>query len=113
MKKKLTKAEIKILEKIISEDKPEYMSHVSTLEITDRNYTICGQYLHFLDSKTGKNDESLTLSSSLIAKIHGLEHGVGFILYINIGKIDCLEMFCYGDDIFPENLEEHHIEEWL
>ena len=32
------------------------------------------------------------------AKIDGLEHGMGFVLWLEEGYADCLEGYCYGED---------------
>lgn len=46
--------------------------------------------------------ETLTLGDTL-AEIPGLEHGMGFILWVKHGIIDSLEGYTYGEDI-PDSL---------
>ena len=40
-----------------------------------------------------------------VAKIDGLKHGMGFILWLKEGYASCLEGFGYGEDISSLNLE--------
>lgn len=73
--------------------------------VTDREFTGVGFFSDFYIS-----DKSPKLAfhhpiqiCDVIGQIDELPHGVGFVLFIKNGVIDCLEGFTYGDEKWPEH----------
>src|SRR5258708_39352833 len=77
-------------------DQAALEGQLSTATILSRENTGVGFYTRFsikhcADTVIGGE----RLRRGPVAKIHGLEHGMGFILGLNEGYSDCLEGDCY------------------
>lgn len=80
------------------EDRAALESQLSTASVISRENTGAGFYTHFAVER---------LSSAVIgggrlrngpaARIDGLQHGMGFILWLKDGYVDQLEGFCYDE----------------
>ena len=72
--------------------------------VIEREFTGVGFYSTF---QTSPKSPRLEIKHSIqlcgvIGQIDELPHGVGFVLFIKGGVIDCLEGFTYGDVKWPE-----------
>jgi hypothetical protein len=106
----INKFERAALEAILKTYAPEYEDHVQYLLVEKRENTGVGLYVDFSyrDNKLSFFSEKRTLGqtseSAVRAEIEGLEHGAGFVLYIDEGKITMLEVFCQGDNNWPDEI---------
>lgn len=85
----------------------EQFKHVNE---TNVELTGVGFYLKFTLSKTITpilNTNSLQISG-VEADINGLEHGVGFVLFLNNGRLDFLECFTYNEP-FPKVIKGFNV----
>jgi len=79
-------------------DRAALEAQLSTAVILSRENTGAGFYTRFSVkrcSDTAIGGERLRRGP--VAKIDGLEHGMGFILWLNEGYADCLEGYCYEE----------------
>jgi len=61
-------------------------------EITSRKFTGCGFFTDFyIPNKTFTLPESVNLELWCLGELEGVEHGVGFILFVRDGVISMLE----------------------
>ena len=109
--KELRKFERNALEAILKVDAPEYQEHIQYLLVEKRENTGVGLYVDFsyMDNKLLFSSEKRTLGKTIFAEIEGLEHGAGFMLYIDEGKITLLEAFCHADNTWPDEIENFAI----
>ncbi len=88
-------------------DQAALEGQLSTATILSRENTGVGFYTRFsikhcADTVIGGE----RLRRGPVAKIHGLEHGMGFILWLNEGYSDCLEGYCYQESTTKIALEQ-------
>src|SRR5258708_13232243 len=88
-------------------DQAALEGQLSTATILRRENTGVGFYTRFsikhcADTVIGGE----RLRRGPVAKIHGLEHGMGFILWLNEGYSDCLEGYCYQESTTKIALEQ-------
>lgn len=107
----LNDLELKILEKV-SENYPAIKSHIPFLRILNREYTGVGMYVNFIYSN---KDEILNpieplntvLGTNERIGLPGLKYGLCFVIDINNGKINFIELVTYGEEwdgiILPES----------
>ena len=81
-----------------SVDRVALESQLSTAVVVGRENTGAGFYAQISvqrDSAASVGGERLRNGPT--ATIEGLEHGMGFILWLKEGFADCLEGYCYGE----------------
>lgn len=113
-KKKFEILEKMVVEKILSGDdrvldilRKQYNDSV----VESREFTGAGFYTTFKINDSapmlvGKNSFQL---GDVIGTIKGVKYGVGFVLFIKDGKIDFLEGYTYGEEKWPENIEDFRL----
>ncbi len=106
----LTTFETELLTLVLGNEWPQILGHVELLEVTSRENTGSGAYIHF-----GYRAEVLrrpnlpnNVGSSVALKIDGLKGGAGCVLFFKDGKIDLLELFSYGDS-WPNEIKGYKI----
>jgi hypothetical protein len=100
---KLSPFEKAVLEKTLAGDHPvlaALRAQLAVATVTDRELTGVG----FFTGLSAPSDAPYTPKrGSLVlggpdAQIAGLEHGAGFLLFANSGRMSCLEGFTYGEE---------------
>ncbi len=79
--------------------------------VVRREETGVGVFVNFLvprDIERVPTNKSLAISD-VSADIEGLQFGVGFVLFVRGGFIDCLEAHLWGDDQWPERIEHYSL----
>jgi hypothetical protein len=80
------------------EDRVAIEMQVSVANLRSRENTGAGFFTYFDVSRHGIGPiAGPRLRESPNARIEGLSHGMGFILWIKEGYIDCLEGYAHGD----------------
>jgi len=88
-------------------DRAVLEGQLSTAMILSRENTGAGFYTRFsIERRSGTAIEGERLRHGPVARIDGLEHGMGFILWINEGYADCLEGYCYEESTTSLALEQ-------
>jgi hypothetical protein len=110
----LTPLESAALERLL--DRPgegyEFLrQQLPRLTVADRKFTGIGFFTHFaLYPSTAI--QSIQLESPIsgaAAELPGLEHRVGFLLFLQEGAIHTLEGYTHGDDVWPERTDEFRV----
>lgn len=71
---------------------------MSTAVVLSRENTGAGFYTRFSIERTYQTPiEGERQRRGPEVRIDGLEHGMGFILWLKEGYADCLEGYCYGE----------------
>lgn len=91
------------------------------LELLRQQYAVCsgvrreetgvGVFVKFLippDTKRVRTNRNFEISD-VSADIEGLQFGVGFVLFVRGGLIDCFEAHLWGDDQWPERIEHYSL----
>jgi hypothetical protein len=81
------------------EDQPSLKGQLSTATFRSRENTGAGFFTHL----TVDRDPTLVIGGRRLrdgpsAKVAGLEHGMGFILWLEDGYANCLEGYSYGNE---------------
>jgi hypothetical protein len=89
------------------EDRSALEAQLSTATFRSRENTGAGFYTHFnVDHKSSAAIRGVQLKHGPTqAKIDGLNHGMGFILWLKEGYGDCLEGYSFDQSTTPINLE--------
>ena len=101
---KLTEFEKSCIGEILREEDPDYLGHLTYLSVNSRDMTGVGFFtrLKYEENYLTIKLEDKTLGLSLYADMAELKHGAGFVLYIDEGRITCLEGFTHGNESWPE-----------
>jgi hypothetical protein len=93
----LTNFERALLARIIADEAPAFRLHLDKLSVVQRSRTAAGIYVRFADRTEPRHETRapVEIALNLHADMAGWEHGVGVILYLDDGRIDCLEVFSY------------------
>jgi hypothetical protein len=81
-----------------SVDRVALETQLSTASVIDRENTGIGFYTHIAvqrDSVVSVGGERLRNGPAVT--VEGLKHGMGFILWLKEGFVDCLEGYCYDE----------------
>jgi hypothetical protein len=96
-----------VLMKVLEGDHPVLNSLRQQLEVCQismREFTGAGFYTTLVvDKSLVKSIECDLILSDVIAQVGGLQHGAGFVLYVNNGILDVLEGYSY-DEPWPEQI---------
>jgi hypothetical protein len=88
------------------EDQVALKAQLSTATLSSRQNSGHGFYTRFsVDHGSSTPVKGPQLKNGPMARIDGLKHGMGFILWLEKGYANCLEGFGYGEDISVLNLE--------
>jgi len=102
----LNKFERAVLAKLLAGDHPllaELRSQAERARLASREYTGAGFYCTFEtppDVPLLKQHQDFHFGD-VDAKIDGLKHGAGFVVFVRGGRLDTLEGYCY-DEPWPE-----------
>lgn len=79
--------------------------------VKSREFTGVGFYTTFtLDKNVPKAEYKNTFQiGDVIGEVKGINNGIGFILFIKDGLINILEGYTYGDEKWPESIEEYKL----
>ena len=89
-----------------SEDRGALEAELSTATFCSRQNNGHGFYTRFsVDHGSSTSVRGPQLKNGPMARIDGLKHGMGFVLWLEKGYANCLEGFGYGEDISVLNLE--------
>jgi hypothetical protein len=81
-----------------SGDRAALEAQLSTATLLSRENTGAGFHTRFaVDRASSSAIGGMRLRDGPEAKIDGLEHGMGFILWLKEGYADCLEGYCYAE----------------
>jgi hypothetical protein len=81
-----------------SADRAALEAQLSTAAVLSRENTGAGFYTYFtVERISTRAIGGERLRSGPSAKVDGLEHGMGFILWLKDGYADCLEGYCYDE----------------
>jgi hypothetical protein len=73
--------------------------------VREREFTGVGFYTYFdMSSCTGPRPELDLKFGDVVAEIGGLQHGAGFVLYVESGLLAMLEGYTYGEP-WPDRIE--------
>ena len=108
MNSKLTEFERSVLNMLLDGESPELAKLRLQLETAEigRELTGAGFYLHF----NGLNEsDAISIPSCRIgdvfANLDGLEHGAGFVLFIENGRLKTLEAYSF-EESWPASIGE-------
>ena len=88
------------------QDRPALEAQLSTATMISRENNGRGFYIRFgVDHGSSATVRGPQRKDGPVAKIDGLKHGMGFIVWLKQGYASCLEGFGYGEDISSLNLE--------
>jgi hypothetical protein len=73
------------------------------LRVTGRDYSGVGFFLHVEVPDAPMVELRSLRFGDVHAEIDGLEHGAGFLLFVDDGRITMLEGYCYGPGPWPPN----------
>lgn len=95
-------AELNVLEDAIltrmAEQLPALLPVIPTLTVISREVTGVGSFTNFSSQHADVPYGARHLAIDAHILIPGVENGLGALLFFKEGKIDCLELFAYGDD---------------
>ena len=109
----LTPLERAVLEKLVSGDSDRYrilQKQIHALRVSERKMTGVGFFTRFsIPNDISKlSDEATFQIGGIGADINDLEHGAGFVLFIEDGQIETLEGYTY-DEPWPRNVDSFHL----
>jgi hypothetical protein len=94
----LERAVLTAICKMYSVDRGALEAQLSTATLLSRENTGGGFFTRFsVDRASSAGIEGMRLRDGPTAKIDGLEHGMGFILWLKEGYADCLEGYAYAE----------------
>ena len=116
-----TELETRVMDIILKGDDPVrkiLRAQWKNCEIRDREYSGTGFFLDFDVSddfpklKENKNLEISTDENGLdiVVNIHGVEHGIGFVLFVRDGMIHWLEGFTFAGENLPDTISDFQLE---
>ena len=108
MDRTLTRLEKAILEQIAAAPQNRDLviaEHLPFISVRSRDLTGVGMYVNFDDSSppevlSERLSEKDVFASNHIVEIDTLKNGLGFALYAKDGKLDFLELFTYGMELW-------------
>jgi hypothetical protein len=81
-----------------STDRAALEAQLSTATLLRRENTGAGFFTRFaVDHNSSTAIGGMRLRDGPTTKIDGLEHGMGFILWLKVGYADCLEGYAYAE----------------
>jgi hypothetical protein len=94
----LERAVLQAICKTYLADRAALEAQLSTATVLSRENTGAGFYTHFVVERASSDAiGGERLRSGPEARVDGLQHGMGFILWLKEGYADHLEGYCYGE----------------
>jgi hypothetical protein len=94
----LERAVLQAICKMYLADRAALGAQLSTATVLSRQNTGAGFYTHFVVERASSDAlGGERLRSGPEARVDGLQHGMGFILWLKEGYADHLEGYCYGE----------------
>lgn len=113
MKNSLNLLERSVLDKVAQGETAALLKLRRQIEaciVKDRSFSGYGFFTSFVVPENIPRINDLNLKfGDVVGSIPGLDHGVGFLVYINNGVIDMLEGYSY-DEPWPEHVEGFELE---
>jgi hypothetical protein len=82
---------------------------LAVAKVADREFSGVGFFVHFqVPASSPRADEVRLVIGDVYAKLTGLEHDAGFLLFVSDGALDMLECFIV-DDRWPTEPEIVHV----
>ncbi len=110
----LTEFEMSVLDTILAGEHPVLeglRGQLGVCRVRSRELTGCGFFTELLVDRASPaaptNAEKLRIGD-VSAKIAGLEHGAGFVLFVNDGYLEMLEGYSY-DEPWPDSVGEFEL----
>jgi hypothetical protein len=109
MTEQLSKFEQDILAKLLDGEHPileQLRKQLPACRVNRREYTGVGFYTYFgVDNALSANDVKMCFGD-VLAEIEGIVHGVGFVLYVEHGRLHMLEGYGY-DESWPVTITSY------
>lgn len=107
-----TQLENDVVNFILKKYANKYISQLKNIYVSSREHTGVGMYVHFkrIDPLIEPVDKESPNLCSVYADLDGLKFGAGFVLYIDEGNINMLEMFSQAEGQWPEVINEFTLE---
>ena len=110
----LTSLESAVIEKFLAREGEAFTllrAQLPHLTVVDRKFTGVGFFTDFVLSPGAsvRPAEIESPLSGVAAQLPGLEHSVGFLLFLERGVIHTLEAYTHADDQWPEKTDEFRI----
>ena len=81
-------------------------NQLAQCRISSREHTEVGFFVNFdVETKLSYSDVNLEIGD-VDAKIDGVQHGVGFVLFIRQGRLSMLEGYTYGEP-YPKDITQY------
>ena len=92
-----------IISQILEKDAPDLLAQLSQLRVESREHTGVGTYVNFCYEGriNGLDGDDRTLGMHIFSDIKGIDHGAGFVLYVDTGLISMLEIFSHAGEEMP------------
>jgi hypothetical protein len=114
MSDELTDLERRVIEKLLAGEHPvleALREQFRTCRVKKRELTGCGFFTELEMSRSVKaaptGQQNLRIGD-VAARIAGLEHGAGFVLFVSGGYLDMLEGYSY-DESWPESITDFEL----
>ena len=102
----LERAVLRAICEMHSADQTALEAQLSTANVLSRENTGAGFFTRFVvDHDSGAAVGGARLKDGPGARIEGLDHGMGFILWLKEGYADCLEGYSFADSTTGIDLE--------
>ena len=106
---KLTDFEKAIMDKLLHGFHPflkNLRTQLAQCHIINREFTGVGFFVDFdVDAQLSYGDVNLEIGD-VDAEVEGVQHGVGFVLFIREGRLSMLEGYTY-DEPYPKNISQY------
>lgn len=113
----LNNLETAVLDKILAGDEPAFSilrEQLRSARVSKREYTGVGFFTEF---EISSNAPRLAASKPIrfgdvLAEIDGMEHGAGFVLFIDSGLITMLEGYSNANEEWPAEVSSFRLSYW-
>lgn len=107
-----TKFEMDLLVKCLDGDHPvlEQLRHqLAGCTVVAREFTGVGLYCHLMvEHVIGDFEGTFEISDVCVNDVEGVAHGIGCVLWIEMGRLTLLEAFTY-DDPWPSRISSYRL----
>jgi len=105
----LSKFEKEVLLTILRENKDKYPNLESQLEmttVTGRENSGAGFFVDLQASEVAGSLPVTDILGHVQVEVDGLQHGLGFVIFLENGRLSMLEGFSYGENTFDIDLSQ-------